>query len=234
MVQAGENDLRGGAFGAGMARRELLAHPQSRQPGDLGLGPQPQQPVVQARRALLGVLAPGPGRAADHPALARHREPADGNALVHQRALGDLPAVADLADPVRVRDPRVGQEDLVELGLAGELAERADLDPGRGHVEGEVTQAAVFRHVGVGSGDQDGPAGLVRQRGPYLLPGNDPVAARLADRAGRERGEVAAGAGLAEQLAPDLLADPQRPQPALAAACRCRTPGSSGPPCPAR
>ena len=35
------------------------------------------------------------------------------------------------ADPVRVRDAHVGEEDLVELGLAGDLAQRPHVDPGR-------------------------------------------------------------------------------------------------------
>ena len=63
------------------------------------------------------------------------------------------------AEPVRVGDPHVGQEHLVELGLAGDLAQRPDLDARGVHVDDEVGQARVLGHVGVGAGDQQGPAG---------------------------------------------------------------------------
>ena len=63
---------------------------------------------------------------------------ADGDPLVAERRVGDLPALADLAEPVGVGDPHVGQEDLVELGLAGDLAQRPDLDARVVHVEDEV------------------------------------------------------------------------------------------------
>ena len=85
--------------------------------------------------------------------------------------------------------------------------------PGRGHVADEVGDALVLGHARVGAGEQDRPPRLVRHRGPDLLTGDDPVVA-VAHRAGAERGEVGAGAGLAEELAPHLLAGPQRTQPA--------------------
>ena len=50
-------------------------------------------------------------------------------ALVHQRRDRDLPAVADAADDVLVRDPRLLEEELVELALAGDLDQRAHLTP---------------------------------------------------------------------------------------------------------
>jgi hypothetical protein len=55
----------------------------------------------------------------------------------------------------------------------------------------------------------------VRHRGPHLLPGHSPAVAVL-DRPRAERGQVRAGARLTEQLAPHLLAGPERAQVALA------------------
>ena len=78
------------------------------------------------------------GDRADHAALAGQPHAADGDALVHQRGLGDPPALADLAEAVGVGDADVGEEDLVELGLAGDLAQRPHLDAGVGHVADEV------------------------------------------------------------------------------------------------
>ena len=53
-------------------------------------------------------------------------------------AIGDVPAVAHLTDALGVGDARVGEEDLVELGLARHLAQRAHLDTGLVHVDVEV------------------------------------------------------------------------------------------------
>ena len=58
------------------------------------------------------------------------------------------------------------------------------------------------------------PPGVVGHGGPHLLPVDDPLVA-VPDRAGRERRQVGPGAGLAEELAPDLLARPQRAQEPL-------------------
>ena len=51
------------------------------------------------------------------------------------------------------------------------------------------------------------------ERGPDLLAVDDPLVA-VAHRPGRQPGDVGAGAGLAEHLAPDLLVGRQRPQQA--------------------
>jgi len=169
---------------------------------------------VQAGGAQLGAVPPQPRHHADHAALAGDGVAADGDPLVHQRGGGHPPALADLAEPVLVGDAHVGEEHLVELGLAGDLPQRPHLDAGRGHVADEVGHAAVLGHVRVGAGDQDRPARLVRHGRPHLLAVDDPVVA-VAHGAGAERGQVRSGARLAEQLAPDLLARPQRAQEAL-------------------
>ena len=102
-------------------------------------------PVVQAGRAQLRLVPPGPRDRGDHAALARHRVAADRDPLVHQRRHRHGPALADVADPVGVRDPGVGDEHLVELGVAGDLPQRPDLDAGLLHVEREVGQPLVLR-----------------------------------------------------------------------------------------
>ncbi len=155
-----------------------------------------------------GRLAPQLGERGDHSALARQRPAADRHPFVHQRGLGDPPAFADVAQAQAVRDPHVSEEDLVELGLTGELAQWPHLDAGCLHVAEEVRHAAVLGHVRVGPGHQDRPGRLVGQRGPHLLAVDDP-GVTVADRTGAHVGEVGSRAGFGEELAPDLLASPQ-------------------------
>src|SRR5436309_8240939 len=125
-------------------------------------------------------------------------------ALVGERGHGELPAVVHLADHVRARHAHGVEEDLADLGRAGQLAERADRDARALHIENEVGEAAVLGQRRVGAGEQDRPPGELRVARPHLLAGHhEPVAVGL--RAGAERGQVAARAGLAEELAPDLL-----------------------------
>ena len=59
--------------------------------------------------------------------------------------------------------------------------------------------------VGVGAGDEHAHVGDLAARGPHLLAVDDPLVAVL-DRPRLQAGEVGAGAGLGEQLAPGLLA----------------------------
>ena len=114
------------------------------------------------------------------PHLEEEREPC---ALVHQRRQRDLPAVADAADDVLVGDPRVLDEELVELRLAGDLAQRPDLDRVLLHVHQEVGQALVLRRLGVGARDEHAPLRVLRAAGPDLLAGDDPAVAVAAPRA---------------------------------------------------
>ena len=107
----------------------------------------------------------------------------------------------------------VGHVDLVELGLARDLTEGSHLDARRVHVEGEVGHALVLGLLRVGAGDQHPPVGEVGHGVPHLLAVHHPLVA-VAQGTGAEAGEVAPGAGLAEQLAPPLLAGEHRPQEA--------------------
>ena len=149
----------------------------------------------------------------------RVREPerrggAEAGALVHQRRDRDHPAVALAADDVLVGDVGVLDEELVELGLAGDLAQRPHLDLVLLHVHEEVGEPLVLGGVGVGAGDEHAPLRLVGERRPDLLAG-DPPAAVLLHRLRLQRGEVRARLRLGEALAPDLLGREDRLEEAL-------------------
>ena len=58
--------------------------------------------------------------------------------LVRQRRVRDRPPVVQPADEVVVGHEHVVEEHLVELGLAGDLHERPDLDARRRHVDDQV------------------------------------------------------------------------------------------------
>src|SRR5690606_2313016 len=144
LVEAGEAQFHPGALGAGLADGELLAQPFAGEAGHLGVDPQGEQPLVQVVGAQVGPFAPGPHDRADHAALAGQPHAADGDALVVQGGLRDPPSVTGLAQAVGVGYADVGEEDLVELGLAGDLAQRPHLDAGVGHVADEVGDAPVL------------------------------------------------------------------------------------------
>ena len=137
------------------------------------------------------------------------------HALAGQRRTRQLPAVPRLADDVAVGDEHVVEEDLVEDRVAGRLAQRPDVDAVAGHVDEEVGDAPVRGHVRIGAGQADAPVGLVGAGGPDLLAGQLPAAIG-AYRLRPQRGEVGAGAGLGEQLAPGELAELGRAHEPLA------------------
>ena len=108
--------------------------------------------------------------------------------------IATCPAVALVAEPVLDRHLDVGEEDLVELRLAGDLAERAHLDAGRVHVDDQVREVPVARRLGVALRDEDAEVGDVRERRPDLLAVDDvDVAAALGARAAAARSEPASG-----------------------------------------
>ena len=145
-----------------------------------------------------------------------HLEPGDEReaeraALVEERRHRDVPAAADLADHVLERHLDAAQEDLVELGLARDLAQRPHLDAGRVHVDDQVGEAGVALRVGVGAGEEDAEVRDVRVRRPDLLPVDDEAVA-LEARRRADAGEIGAGTGLREPLAPDLVGREERLQ----------------------
>ena len=94
--------------------------------------------------------------------------------------------------------------------------------PGRVHRADEVRDALVLRRVGVGAGDEDAElasAGPATSRSSGRSP---PTRRRRARPGCRGAARSEPGAGLAEQLAPDLLAGQQREQVALLLLLACR------------
>ena len=152
---------------------------------------------------------------------------------MHQRRDRHAPAVVDAADDVLDRDPRVLDEELVELGLARDLDQRADVDAVLLHVHQEVRQPAVLGRVRVGAREQHAPLGLVRERRPHLLAGDDVLVA-LEHRARLQRGEVGARLGLGEALAPHLVGRQDRREEALLLVVACRARSRSARPSSAR
>ena len=74
---------------------------------------------------------------------------------------------------------------------------------------------ACFGTRAVVAGEEKPPAGVVAAARPDLLAGHVPLVA-VARRARREAGQVGAGVGLREELAPDLLAGGDLREPARA------------------
>ena len=107
-----------------------------------------------------------------------------------------------------IGDADVGEEDLAEVGGAGHLPDRPDLDAGALHVDEEESQTFVLGQRGVVARHHDAPVRVVRARGPDLLAVHHPVVA-VTHRAHAQAGEVGAAGRLGEELAPDLLAADQ-------------------------
>src|SRR5207248_1015489 len=62
-------------------------------------------------------------------------------ALVHLCGDRHAPPAADAAEPLAVRNPHVGEIDLVEVGGAGDLLDAEHFDARRLHVEEEIAEA---------------------------------------------------------------------------------------------
>ena len=128
----------------------------------------------------------------------------DGHALVAQGRPGHGPAAVDRPHHVVVRHEDVVEEDLVELRLARDHLERAHLHTVGVHVDDHGGDAVVLGDVGVGPDGGEAEAGVVRAAGPHLLAVDQPAALDPGPP-GLDPGGVAAGVGLAEELAPDDL-----------------------------
>ena len=116
-----------------------------------------------------------------------------------------LPAVVHAADDVVLRAAGVGEEDLVELRRPVGLDDGADLDALLVHRHEQVGDAGVLGRVGVGAGEQEAVVGVLGLGGPDLLAVDDPLVAVELGLA-LQAGEVGAGVGLGEALAPRRLA----------------------------
>ena len=122
-------------------------------------------------------------------------------ALTGEYGHADTPAAVQRAEQVLGGQLHIGEEHLVELGLAGHLPQRPDLDAGEIHRTEEERDALVLLRLRVGASHEDAPVAVAPATAPHLLAvHHEPVAVALGLRG--EPTEIAAGAGLAEQLAP--------------------------------
>jgi hypothetical protein len=118
---------------------------------------------------------------------------------------GHLPAVVEAAHDVVLGAAGVVEEHLVELTGPVGLDDGPHLDALLLHGHEQVRDAGVLGGARVGAGQQEDVVGVLGLRGPDLLAVDHPlVAVELGLRL--ERGEVGAGVGLAEALAPRHLA----------------------------
>ena len=87
------------------------------------------------------------------------------------------------------------EEHLVEVDVAGDVAQRAHVDTGLVQVEQEVRDALALRHVGIGAREQHAEVGDVRPGRPHLLAGDDATCRRRVppDVASDARSEPAPG-----------------------------------------
>ena len=122
-------------------------------------------------------------------------------ALNGERGVGNRPTSAKTTNHGVMGNPGLVQEDLVEEGLTGHLAQRSNLDTGLVHVNDEVGDALVLRGVRVGPGNEHALLGHVPAGRPDLLAGDDPLVA-VPDRLGLQPGQVRPGTRLGEELAP--------------------------------
>ena len=160
------------------------------------------------------------------------REP-QRRALVQQRRHRDLPAASDLAEHLRHGHLDAREEHLVELGVARQLPERANLDPGAAHVDDEVGEAVMPARFGVAAREKQAVVGNVRDRRPDLLTVDDEAIA-FESRSRPDGGEIRAGVRLREALAPELVGREDRVGGGPPSVARCRGRGSSALPCRGR
>ena len=154
------------------------------------------------------------GEAVGAPAEALAAEP-DRDALEHQRRQRDAPAAVDRPDLGARVERDVVEEDLVEVRLAGDLAQRPDRHALGVHRDDEHGQALVLGQLGVGAREQQAEGRVLRVRRPHLLAGEAPGAVLLLPGARLDAGEVGARGGLGEHLAPDLVGVEHRAEVAL-------------------
>ena len=178
-----------------------------------------QQPSRLELDRQLGQLVPHAGIVQEAPAVrlrlrrvlhqlfvqtdARHHA-VDAGALEVQGGRCHVPAPVQLAHQAAPRDAHVIEEYLVESVPTQYVQQRPHLHAGRIHVQEEVADPPVLGRFRVSAGQQDAPVGAVGQRRPYFLAVDDEVIA-VGHRRRLKGGQVGAGAGLAEPLAPHRL-----------------------------
>ena len=175
------------------------------QPQHLGLDDGPTELAdllgIVGRRARLRTRA---GELLDELGVATGEAQLAGLALVADDGHGQRPAVARRADHVGGRHAGLVEDDLAELlGDPVDHLQRPLLDAGLVHRHREGGDALVLGHVVIGAGQHEAAVGVVGVARPDLVPGDDVLVA-VAVGPGAQRGEVRAGVGLAEALAPPV------------------------------
>ena len=192
------------------AQQPVVVELQDAQPA-----PRPGQPLAHE---WIAIDAAGAGEVEQgaHLSLEQRleREHRRAGPLVAERAHHDLPSAVDVAHHVVRCGAGAVEEHFAELEAAGHVADRADIDAVLVARHEQHRDAAVLRCIRVGATECVQPVGVVAERGPDLLPGDDPlVTVELGP--GPQAGQVRAGVGLAEALTPHLLAARDRREEAL-------------------
>ena len=133
----------------------------------------------------------------------------------------DRPRAVDRADDEVGARARVGEEHLGELRAVGEVADGADVDARLVGRHEDQRQPAVLRRVGIRPAQHVQPVGARPEGHPDLLAVQHPLVA-VAHGAGAHATEIGSGLGLAEALAPHVLAAHDARQEASLLLGRCR------------
>src|SRR3954466_9318048 len=128
----------------------------------------------------------------------------DAGALIAEQEFRVIPALVLLADQILDGHFDVVEEYLVDLGAAVDGLDRAHRDALGLHREHDEGDAHLLLGGRIGAAEAEDHVGVLGERGPGLLAVDDPLVA-LALGLGLERGEVGAGAGLGEALAPPIV-----------------------------
>jgi hypothetical protein len=136
---------------------------------------------------------------------AHHAFHPQATAFMRERAHRDAPAAVQFVDEVFTWHFHRIEKHLGEFRLAGEVAQRPDLNAGRIQVDQQHGNAPVFWRVLVGAHVTETLGGDHRVTGPDLLAGHHEMIARVL-RAGAERREVGPGARLGHADAPHGVA----------------------------
>ena len=89
---------------------------------------------------------------------------------------GHPPSIVLRADQPVIGHEHVVEEDLVELGLAGQLHQRPRPPPEVVHVDDQVGDALVLGRLGISAGQADARIGELGIGGPHLLAADQPAA----------------------------------------------------------
>ncbi len=122
-----------------------------------------------------------------------------------EQVFGDVPALVLVMDAVRLGHLHPVHEGFAEGGVAADQQDRLGRHALAGHVEQHEADPALLGRL-AGADEAEDPVRLVGIAGPYLLPIDDVMVARVL-RARRQAGEIGPGVGLRITLAPpDLTA----------------------------